>query len=279
MKHPFKNILSIGLLACVSFITACQTAPGNNNNISENNLQKHTDAVYQVALLQSLMQGEYDGIISVKDLKRYGNFGIGTFDGVNGELIALDGKVYQALSDGSVVEAAENETIPFANVKFFHADKVNNQNVQAKNIDDLKQQLNDIIKDEKNQFYFVRIDSKLSQVNVRSELKQKPPYKYLNEILKTDERRFEYKNISGTIVAIYFPTYMNGLNTPGWHLHFISDDKRKGGHVLNITNLQGNLFVDASKEFYMQVPNRKSFNDKNLEKDLASEIKKVETGK
>ena len=79
------------------------------------------ESIYQVALLQSLAQGYFDGSITVADLKEHGDTGIGTFDGLNGEMIVLEGVVYQATGDGSVVVPADDETVPFSNVTFFEA--------------------------------------------------------------------------------------------------------------------------------------------------------------
>lgn len=164
MKHNIKTLLATLLLT-----VACQTNPTITNSYKSN------DEVFQLSLLQSLMQGEYDGVMSVQDIKNYGDFGIGTFDSINGELTALDGKIYQALSDGSVIESPENETIPFATMKFFIADKINSQAIQADSINHLKQQLNSIIQSQKNMFYFARINGTFKSINVRSELKQQPP--------------------------------------------------------------------------------------------------------
>ena len=81
------------------------------------------DVLYQVALLQSLAQGYFDGIVTVGELKRHGDTGIGTFEGVNGEMIVLDGTVYQAVADGSIAIPSDEETVPFSNVTYFDVDE------------------------------------------------------------------------------------------------------------------------------------------------------------
>ena len=235
-----------------------------------------SDKLFQVALLQSLMQGEYDGVITVGDLKTYGDTGIGTFQSVNGELIALDGKIYQAIWDGSVKIAPDDETVPFANVTFFDAD-VKQEHVQAASIEELKQILDKIAASQGiNQFYMAKVTGTMPSIVVRSELAQKEPYKHLDEALKTDQREFSYKDIKGTVVALYCPSYMGGLNTPGWHLHFVSDDGTKGGHVLNVSVNNGTVELDVISEFAMVIPNRASFNDKNLAEDMKEAIEQVE---
>ena len=237
-----------------------------------------SDGLFQTALLQSLMQGEYDGVITVKKLKTYGDTGIGTFQGVNGELIMHGGIVYRALWDGSVEAAADDETVPFANVTFFDAD-AKKEAITAGDIDALKAIMTSAAHEQgRNQFYMARLTGTVPYILVRSELKQHEPYKPLNDALKTDQRKFEYKDVRGTVVALYCPDYMGGLNTPGWHLHFISEDGTKGGHVLNLSVKECLLEMDIISEFNMIVPNRPSFNGKDLAIDMRDDIQQVEGG-
>ena len=238
---------------------------------------KKENTLYQVALLQSLMQGEYDGIITVKELKTYGDTGIGTFQSVNGELIMLDGVVYQALGDGTIAVANNNTTIPFANVVFMqHEFRQTFTNVDSMNT--LKTKLDEFVtgKNQENQFFMVKLTGVATTIKVRSEIAQEEPYRPLNEALQEDQREFNYENIEGTIVGLYCPNYMAGLNSQGWHFHFISKDKDKGGHMLdcNFEQLSGSL--DSIQSFRMIIPNRTSFNEKDLSTDMQNEIEDVE---
>ena len=242
---------------------------------SQQTADKNTETVYQVALLQSLTQGYYDGIIKVSELKQHGDIGIGTFEGVNGEMIVLDGKVYQALGDGSVKKADENETVPFSNVTFFDSD-IKETLSDIENVDALKAALDNIVdQNGRNMFYFVRIDGDFEKMNVRSEIKQEKPYKTLDKALATDQREFNYENISGTVVALYCPDYMGGLNTPGWHFHFISDDKTKGGHILELAFDSAQAKLDLTKDFDMYLSDNAEFQGMELAKDVSDAIKKL----
>ena len=261
-----RNPLKLVLTACILGLL-CACACGET---------LRSDKLFQVALLQSLMQGEYDGVITVGELKAYGDTGIGTFQGVNGEMIVLDGKVYRAIWDGSVEIAPDDETVPFSNVTFFDAD-VTRENVSSSSIEELKNFLTSIAAQQgQNQFYMAKITGLFPSMFVRSELVQEKPYKPLNDALKTDQREFSYENIEGTVVALYCPDYMNGLNTPGWHLHFISSDGKKGGHVLTLTAKDCKAELDVISEFEMVVPNRASFNEKDLAADMKDAIREVE---
>ena len=98
------------------------------------------DTLHQVSLLQALVNSYYDGIISVGELKKLGDVGIGTFNGADGEMIFVDNKVYKARIDGKVLEVKDDETIPFANSCTFITDDKIKLNVE--NMAKLKTTLN-----------------------------------------------------------------------------------------------------------------------------------------
>ena len=280
MAFILAAAMMIPLAACSSPQESSKQESPQQATEQQQNSQKAEgpkETVYQVALLQSLTQGYYDGIIKVSELKEHGDTGIGTFEGVNGEMIVLDGTVYQALGDGSVQVADDNETVPFSNVTFFDND-ISETLSQTKDINTLKESLtNTVNKNGKNLFYMVKIKGTFDKMNVRSELKQEKPYKTLDKALATDQREFNYENIAGTVVALYCPDYMGGLNTPGWHFHFISDDKTKGGHILELSFESAQAEFDSTQDFDMYLPEDPDFQKIELAKDVSSAIKKVET--
>lgn len=279
-----KKILAIILMsAMIISVSGCSAAQNTSQDTAKNtaedtaNDSQNRESIYQVALLQSLTQGYYDGIIKVSELKEHGDIGIGTFEGVNGEMIVLDGKVYQALGDGSVQEADNDETVPFSNVTFFDKD-ITSDISDIKNIDALKENLDKTVEENgRNMFYFIKINGTFDKMNVRSELKQKKPYKSLDKALATDQREFNYKDIKGTVVALYCPDYMYGLNTPGWHFHFVSDDRKKGGHILELAFDNAKAEMDKTSGFEMKLSDNKTFQKLELAKDVSQAIKKVET--
>ena len=270
-----KKILVV-LLAAAMMVSLAACSDQQSGNDSEKS-EPDRETIYQVALLQSLTQGYYDGIIKVSELKQHGDIGIGTFEGVNGEMIVLDGTVYQALGDGTVKEASDDETVPFSNVSFFDKDG-SEEITDIKDVNALKEKLNVMVeKNGKNLFYFVKMSGTFMKMNVRSELKQEKPYKTLDKALETDQTAFSYDNISGTVVALYCPDYMNGLNTPGWHFHFISNDRTKGGHLLDLKFDKATAEYDTTPEFEMCLTDNADFQKMELSKDVSNAIKKVET--
>ena len=265
-KKIIFALVIMGLLA-VSAANAQNSLILNNNG---------DDSMYQVSLMQAFMHGEYDGVITVGDLKKHGDIGLGTFEGVNGEMIILDGVVYQAAADGSINVMNDNEKIPFATITKFDEDgKIDN--INASNFNDLTSQLNkEIEKYGTNNMYVIKIKGDFSNITVRSVEKQEKPYKEFTDVAAVDQKVFNHTDQTGTLVAVYFPEYMNELNMHGWHLHFLSDDKTKGGHVLGFNGLKGSGQIDEIHEFNMILPTDDSFKTMNFSENMTSKISSVE---
>ena len=263
-----KRILFVSIfIVCLIAISA--VSAGNGNTTKD-------DAMHQVSLMQSFMHGEYDGVVTVGELKSWGDTGLGTFEGVNGEMIVLDGVVYQASADGSIHVMNDNETVPFSTVTTFDEDEKISE-ISASSFDDLTTKLDkEVKKHGTNNMYVVKIKGDFSNITVRSVEKQEKPYKEFTEVAKVDQKVFNYTNQSGTIVAVYFPEYMSELNMHGWHLHFLNDAKDKGGHVLGLTMKNGTGAMDTVQEFDMVLPQSESFANMNLSENMTSKINSVE---
>lgn len=238
-----------------------------------------TDTIYQVSLLQGLTLGDYYGSVTLDELKQHGDTGIGTFDRLNGELILLDGQVYRAAGDGSVEAALADETTPFAVVTFLDGDASNDLR-DIPDFEALLDNLNQMVAARGiNRFYMIRIDGIFRKVNVRSVHAQMPPYKPLAKVLEYDQTFFDYENIEGSLVGLYCPPYMGSLNAVGWHMHFLSADKTKGGHVLNVNIADAKLIWDDVNAFQLQLPRSGVFSGFDLTVDQSEDIRKVETNK
>ncbi len=234
------------------------------------------ESLNQVALLQSLAQGYFGGTVTVKDMRSLGDTGIGTFEGLNGEMIMLDGTVYQALGDGRVVVADNKVAVPYATVTYFD----NDLSVPLKDVRDkaaFEAILDEVVrKSGENSFYMIKLHTVFSSVLFRSEYGSQKPYPTLVEALKGKQTEFTAQNIKGTLVGLYCPNYMGGLNTPGWHFHFISDDKKQGGHILELSLKEGTVELDKTDKFTMILHNDPQFHQMNLAKDMSKDIKSAE---
>ncbi|MHC1718635.1 MAG: acetolactate decarboxylase [Acidaminococcaceae bacterium] len=242
--------------------------------------QADRETMYQVSLLKGLVAGDYYGSMTVTEFLKHGNIGMGTFDRLNGEMIVLDGVCYQALADGRVIKANSKETVPFAAVTFMDKDILKNYNdVKVTNFVEIKKDLDaEVAQAGPNSFYVCRIDGDFQKVKVRVPLAQNEPYKSLDIVMKTDQRIFEYENIKGTMVALYCPDYMSELNAAGWHFHFISNDKKMGGHVLDFEMTHGNVVMDKTDGFAMGLPNGSFFKNVKITQIANDAVNAVEKG-
>jgi len=261
-----KKLLMATLLTGTMLFNTASAAPAHT---------KDRETIYQIALLQSLAMGYFDGSISVKDLKKHGDTGIGTFEGLNGEMIVLDGVVYRANQDCEINIMDDKETVPFSNVTFFDKEI----SVKLADVPDkaaLEKILNETLdKKGRNSFYMVKISGDFNEILVRSEKGTTEPYPTLVEALKT-QKEITPQNISGTIVGLYCPDFMSSLNSTGWHFHFISADKKIGGHVLELNLKSGEAQLDKTDGFKLDLPKKKNFHALNFKQDMKEDIRKAE---
>ncbi|MCR5833824.1 MAG: acetolactate decarboxylase [Selenomonadaceae bacterium] len=238
---------------------------------------KEKNTLYQVALLQSLALGHFDGSISVKDLKKLGDTGIGTFEGLDGELIAVNGVIYRANNDCKINVVPDNVKIPFCNVTFFKKD-FSSQLVNLHSKSSIEEELNKFVEEHGvNNFYMVRIHGTFNDLLVRSEAKQSKPYPTLVGALEATQKEFNpQKTVSGIVIGLYCPDFMNSLNSTGWHFHFVSDDKSFGGHVLSMNLKEGEVEFDKIENFKMALPTNDDFDALNFKVDLKEQIHKAE---
>jgi acetolactate decarboxylase len=189
------------------------------------------ETLYQMGSLDDLMEGRFAGQGSVAKVLAHGDIGLGTFDGLDGEMIVIGGKCYKALTDGTVKLIAGTETTPFAQVSRFDVDGATGLQGLL-NLSEVEALIGSSLPSY-NTFYVIRIDGTFDNITVRSVPKQAPPFPSLPDVL-ANQTVFQYQDLPGTLVGIWSPSDTAGLSSAGFHFHFISDDRTKGGHVLAV---------------------------------------------
>ena len=229
------------------------------------------DVLFQVSTINALLEGIYDGEITFKELKRHGDLGLGTFNALDGEMIMLDGKIYQVKADGKVYTVEDSMKTPFSAVTFFEEDTtlVPDSSIDYK----LLEKFLDNIFPTENIIYAIKIEGAFKYVRTRSVPAQEKPYPPLSEIVKT-QPEFEFHNLKGTLVGFRCPEYLNGINVPKYHLHFITEDKKGGGHLLECETDRIKIGIDFTENIFISLPETKEFYDANL--DMEEDLKKVE---
>lgn len=228
--------------------------------------------IYQMSTINALVSGLYDGCASLKKLLNKGNFGIGTFKGLDGEMTLLNGTFYRTKPDGSIYVCSENDLVPFAVITKF--ENYNTYNIKNCNsYDELKDKLDGII-ESKNIFYAFYLHGKFNYVKTRTVVKQERPYRPMTEAVK-NQPMFQYEDTEGDIVGFRCPDYVEGLNVPGYHFHFLSKDRKFGGHVSELSIKQVDGVVQNCLCFRMELPENENFYSMKV-KDRNDEINGVE---
>jgi len=233
------------------------------------------ETLYQVSTIDALMQGVYDGVQPISELKKHGDFGIGTFDALEGEMIVLDGKVYQAKADGRVYAVMDNATTPFATVTHFNRDFSQTTN-RPMNFSVFSTAMSARLPSQ-NMIYAVRMHGTFPHMQVRAIPAQQKPYSTLTDAAK-NQSVYTYADTTGTAVGFYTPTFFKGLNVAGYHLHFLSDDGQTGGHILDFAvPANATAEYDITPAFEMLLPTSGAFTGVDLSLDLSEELARVES--
>lgn len=224
---------------------------------------KDARTIFQVAPISELAAGAYDGgSFTFGELKTKGDFGLGTFLDLNGEMVALDGKFYQMLEKGHIKLVNDNDKVPFAEVNYFIPSQKPVKLTTIENYQDLSNVILSKFND-KNAPYAIRVDGKFKSLTFRVLRKQNPPFKSLSDAAKTEEI-ITVQNVEGTLVGYWFPQYLAGVAVPSFHLHFINKAHTLGGHVLGISLINGTLNLEQIDNLNISFPKTSSFSNANL---------------
>ena len=264
-----------GVISCVEDVIA--KAPAFVLSHGPERTDRMQNRMYQVSTLQALALGYSRAVISVDELLREGDTGLGTFEDVNGEMIVMDGHCYRADQNGCVTAVAPRTGVPFAAVARLSGEQRFPMR-DMPDIDSVRTELTRKIEERfgLNSMHVVRIDGEFAKVDARSEAPYRSHHISLKEILGQTQKAFIFENIRGSLVGVYFPDYMDGINMPGWHLHFLSDDRSKGGHVFDVSLREGAAKVDKISSIVIDLPREAAFDTYSLKQDLQEEIKSVE---
>ena len=232
----------------------------------------------QASTLNALMLGNFDKTVSVKDFLHHADTGIGTYTGLDGEAIFEDGVAYKATADGKVSVMQPEDGVAFGTVAKFDESV---REVELKNISDietLKQALEPYVKDDQNIFYMIKAKGVFKTMHVRSCFASEKPYPTLSEVAQ-DQREFHFENTRGDVIAVWCPKYVNGINLPGWHFHYLSGDKTQGGHILGLSADSLRVKINKIERFDLTLPQNPEFAQRDLCEDLSAKTAAVEGAK
>ncbi len=257
MRHAFRTGVAICALV---LLVGCASTGG--------------DTITQYSFIDAILAGAYDGQVTCEKVLEKGDVGLGTFNALDGEMVILDRQLYQVGYDGKIYRPDPSITTPFAAVVEFSPDKAVYIG-KGTDLDGLKH-VADLTVPNQNVFCAIKATGRFSMVLTRSVPAQTKPYPPLVEVTK-NQSQFHLENVSGTLVGFRTPPYAKGIGVPGYHLHFLSDDKQSGGHVLALVFEEGALEMDLCNKFVLvNARDESGLAGMDFTKDRSHELEKAE---
>ena len=229
--------------------------------------------LFQASTVSALLDGKYDGDMTFAELAEHGDTGLGTLNGLDGEMIALDGVFMRADVNGVINEIAPNAYTPFAVVTEFRPTIAFDLG-GVSSFEDLQARLDEQLPDDMPALA-IRIDGNFGPVTARSVPKQVEPYRHLDEVV-ADQNVFEIPPTSGSLVGFRFPVYSEGIEIAGYHLHFVDDARSRGGHLLDLQIENAQVSAAAFSDLHVELPPGMDLASPDLATDTHDAIERAE---
>lgn len=229
-------------------------------------------SIYLCAPVNALVQGLYEQNIPMSEVRKHGDFGLGTFNDLDGEMILLDGVVYRVTGKGEVRVISEDVLTPFACVTFYEAlsrDELDGE----KDYPAFNEWLLRLLPSP-NIFYAIRFEGLFRTIRTRSVPKQ-DNYRPLVEVAK-EQPEFSFEDVEGTLAGFFTPSFMASLNVPGLHLHFLSADRKCGGHLLECRPLRGQVGIQFINALELGLPMTLDYLGGEFDRDVRKDLDQAE---
>lgn len=229
-------------------------------------------AIYLSTPVNALVEGIYEENVAFSEVKQHGDFGLGTFNDLDGEMVMLDGVAYQINSEGHVKIISDESLTPFACVTFYRAGIY----------DEIKGELNNDafinalygLLPSTNLFYAIKVEGHFSHIRARSVPKQES-YKPIVEVTR-DQSTFVFHDIEGTVAGFFTPSFMASLSVPGLHLHFLSSDFKSGGHLLDCSSMNARIGIQFIDRLELSLPMTLNYLTQDFTRDAQRDLDKAE---
>lgn len=228
--------------------------------------------IYLCAPINALVEGIFEERVTFQEIKRHGDFGLGTFENLDGEMIMLDGVIYQVNAKGQVAVIDDQALTPFACVTFYKpiSHETIDREMDYKTFMDLIYTL----LPSTNLFYAIRVEGSFAQVKTRSVPKQEN-YRPLVEVAR-DQPVFDFQNVTGTLAGFFTPAFMASINAPGPHLHFLSTDLQHGGHLLECRPQSVKIGIQIISRLELSLPITIDYLTQDFSRNIEKDLNKAE---
>lgn len=238
--------------------------------------ERESHVLFQASTIGALLDGAFEGDLSFRELAEHGDFGLGTLNHLDGEMIAIEGEFFRADVDGNVTRIDPGKRTPFAVVTSFEAGVDERLPDKQLSHEDLLARLDELVPAGASSCA-VRLDGRFDLVRARSVPRQEPPYRPLTEVV-ADQHVFELRDVEGTMLGFRFPAYVEGIEVAGYHLHFIGADRRRGGHVHDSRSRRLRVRLDPSNDLHVELPPEVDLGDPALAAQTHAAVEFVERG-
>jgi acetolactate decarboxylase len=239
--------------------------------------EREPHVLFQASTIGALLDGAFEGDLSFGELAEHGDLGLGTLNHLDGEMIAIDGEFFRADVDGNVSRVGPAERTPFAVVTAFEATVDERLPEDAMSHAELLGRLDALVPPGASSCA-IRLDGSFGLVRARSVPRQEPPYRPLTDVV-ADQHVFDLRDVEGTMLGFRFPTYVEGIEVAGYHLHFISADRSRGGHVLDSSSGGLRARLDPSNDLHVELPPKVDLADPALAARTHAAVDLVEHGR
>lgn len=264
-KGRYAVLLALLIISTAFFFTAAVRWSGDRVVSDE--------TLYQVSTIGALLDGVYDGTDDIDGVLAHGDTGIGTLEGLDGELVILDGLAWQVKGDGTVVQVDGSAKTPFAAVTAFDPDIVFEVDGPL-SLADLETSIEDSLPSE-NYPCAVLVKGTFTNITARNVDRHERPYRPLAEVTKS-QHVFTFEQGKGSLVGFWLPSYLSDVNVPGFHLHYLADDRTGGGHLLNATVDHATVSLDITPEIRISLPDEGGFQAADLSGNRDAELASAE---
>ena len=232
----------------------------------------NASALFMSSPINALLEGFYRDDITIDFLKTKGDFGIGTFNNLDGEMVALEGRYYQLDLDGNAREVDGGMKTPFATVCRFQAmlTEAVESPLDPAGFD---ARLKTLLPSD-NMFYAIHMTGRFRKVLTRS-VPRTENYRPLSEATDHQKlRRFE--EVEGHLAGFYTPSFVPSVNVPGYHFHFIDRDLSAGGHLLSCEPERLEIRMQIFTRMELALPQTLDYLTASFTRDAKKDLEKAE---
>jgi len=273
VRRKLKILFSLVSFACLLFLLASckqrtEEEMSSDSSEAKNKIdaEKKSDVFYHYSIWHAFVNKVFEGDITAAEIKANGDLGLGSYNLLDGELIMLNGKLYQAKEDGTVVIPAEATKVVYANATFFDTNDSFELGKVA-NYENLRDHINKKLPT-KNMFYAFKIHGEFTKMKCGGLHKQQKPFKDGLDVLIPNRPIFERENFSGTMVGFFCPEFIGDINASGYHLHFVSDDETFAGHVMEFEAKNLSVEIDQIHEYKFVLPQTEAYAKVGFDKEF-----------